>query len=264
MILKNSGYLFLDTRHKYIYYIINMVNGVKKKFAELMSVPYFYIKSKKFRQLEQIYRRCKGNVLPVPPMHRYVFNNKVFLIPPNLPIGRGLYANIFLRKPLKKDLIKAGRKLRLSTNNVTKEQLIERIVNIMRALKIPDPVRLPDVKRKRKIVYITKNNSEHVAKRNLMEELNISIRNNRRMNVPNVNRRMNVPNVNRRMNVPNVNRRMNVPNVNRRMNVPNVNRRMNVPNVNRRMNVPNVNRRMNVPNVNRRMNVPNVNRRMNV
>ena len=109
-----------------------MTDEVKRKFAKAMSVPYSFVKGKSYRELDQIHRRCKGNMLPLPPMRIQRFQDTIFLVPKTL-LGKDAYAKIFLKThPLKTDLIGVAKKLRIPTMGVTARVLFEKIGKVFK------------------------------------------------------------------------------------------------------------------------------------
>ena len=113
----------------------------KRKVAQALSVPLFYIKSKTPRQLLTLYKRCTKGSLPFPSMRKQTFNGKIFLVP-NTPLGRKTYARVILTpSPLMTDLIIAASKMGIKGAKRMKKDIIKHaILNKFVKLKIPEPV----------------------------------------------------------------------------------------------------------------------------
>ena len=182
-----------------------MTDEVKRKFAKSMAVPYTFVKGKSYRELEQIHRRCKGNMLPLPPMRLYRFQDTIFLVPQTL-LGKDTYAKIFLKtRPLKTDLIRAAKKLRIPTMGVTARVLFEKIKKLFKKLRYLEPIKLlkSHTKTKYRIVNYTPRKVKTVRPTPQINARELRAKNNLKqlLRMPNVNRRLNAPT----KNVPRVN-----------------------------------------------------------
>ena len=113
----------------------------KRKVAQALSVPLFYIKSKTPRQLLALYKRCKQGSLPFPSMRKQTFNGKIFLVPSS-PMGRKTYARVVLNpNPLMADLVVAASRMAIKgAKRMKKDILKQAILNKLIKLKIPEPV----------------------------------------------------------------------------------------------------------------------------
>ena len=113
----------------------------KRKVAQALSVPLFYIKSKTPRQLLTLYKRCTKGSLPFPSMRKQTFNGKIFLVP-NTPLGRKTYARVILtHNPLMKDLTIAASRIGIKgAKHMKKDILKQGILNKFMKLKIPEPI----------------------------------------------------------------------------------------------------------------------------
>ena len=174
-----------------------MTDEVKRKFAKSMAVPYTFVKGKSYRELEQIHRRCKGNMLPLPPMRLYRFQDTIFLVPQTL-LGKDTYAKIFLKtRPLKTDLIRAAKKLRIPTMGVTARVLFEKIKKLFKKLRYLEPIKLlkSHTKTKYRIVNYTPRKVKTVRPTPQINARELRAKNNLKqlLRMPNVNRRLNAP-----------------------------------------------------------------------
>ena len=138
----------------------------KRKVAQALSVPLFYIKSKTPRQLLTIYKRCTRGALPFPPMRKHTFNGKIFLVP-STPLGRKTYANVILSpNPLAADMATAASRLSIKgAKGMKKNTLKQAIINKFIQLKIPEPVLFSRSRKPKAIVKIIKNSTPQPIRR---------------------------------------------------------------------------------------------------
>ena len=129
----------------------------KRKVAQALSVPLFYIKSKKPKQLLDIYRKCTRGILPTPPLGKYKFNGKIFLIPTSLPMGKSTYARVFLKtSATKDDMIKVAQKLMIKIAPTMKKRALKQAIYAeMLRRKIPEPVLFSRCRRSKKQIINT-------------------------------------------------------------------------------------------------------------
>ena len=138
----------------------------KRKVAQALSVPLFYIKSKTPRQLLTLYRRCTRGSLPFPSMRKQTFNGKIFLVP-NTPLGRRTYAKVILNpNPLVEDLQTAASRLGIKGGKRVKKDILKQaILNKLIKLKVPEPVLFVRKRKPKPVVKVIKNSSPQPIRR---------------------------------------------------------------------------------------------------
>ena len=141
----------------------------KKELAEKLSVPYNYIKAKKPEELLNIYKRCKSGPLPYPPMRKFIFNGKIYLIP-KTKLNRVLYGKVFLTpSPIKEDVIAAASKLKIKMpQKITKDNLLTAIKTKFISMGITEPIHFHTMKQlmknKKKVKMVNRITSPIVIK----------------------------------------------------------------------------------------------------
>jgi len=129
---------------------ISMAEARRKKFAKKHDMPLSFLRGISLDRMSK-YSECKKGNLPYPTMRRVKVGNTTYLIP-RTKLGLKTYVNVILKKPSKKNLVKAARRFKIPTDGNSKalyQAIIAKlkqtgaleplVVSVHRSPKVPPP-----------------------------------------------------------------------------------------------------------------------------